>query len=110
MRRGEVEPKPTPVALSADSLKRSSTGESDGYSDYENNASYEDTDGDTDGERLVTTNKPVPTSIDDVCSLCVNNNIEFKKQMEFLEFYIVSVNATLTLQAMMLILKVLKII
>ncbi|KAJ7361741.1 hypothetical protein OS493_014381 [Desmophyllum pertusum] len=30
-----------------------------------NNASYEDTDGDTDGERLVTTNKPVPTSIDD---------------------------------------------
>ncbi|XP_078381950.1 uncharacterized protein LOC144664652 isoform X2 [Oculina patagonica] len=63
LRRGEVEPKPTPVALSADSIKRSSTGESDGYSDYENSASYEDTDGDTDGERLVT-NKQVPTSID----------------------------------------------
>lgn len=54
LRRGEVEPKPTPVALSPENLKRSSTGESEGYSDYDNSASYEDTDGDTDGERLVT--------------------------------------------------------
>ena len=67
MRRGEVECKPTPVALSADSLKRSSTGESDGYSDYENSASYDDTDGDTDGEKLVT-NQQVPASIDNVGS------------------------------------------
>ena len=69
MRRGEVEPKPTPVALSPESLKRSSTGESEGHSDYENSASYEDTDGDTDGEKLVT-NKQVqvqaPKSNDDV--------------------------------------------
>ncbi|PFX15541.1 Adenylate cyclase type 6 [Stylophora pistillata] len=54
LRRGEVEPKPTPVALSPDSLKRSSTGESEGFSDYDNSTSYEDTDGDTDGEKLVT--------------------------------------------------------
>lgn len=54
LRRGEVEPKPTPVALSPDSLRRSSTGESEGFSDYDNSTSYEDTDGDTDGEKLVT--------------------------------------------------------
>lgn len=58
LRRGEVEPKPTPVALSPENLKRSSTGESEGFSDYDNSGSYEDTDGDTDGERLVT-NKQV---------------------------------------------------
>lgn len=67
MRRGEVEPKPTPVALSPESLKRSSAGEFEGYSDCDNSASHEDTDGDTDGERLVT-NKQVPVSVDDVCS------------------------------------------
>ena len=65
-----MESKPTPVALSADSLKRSSTGESDGYSDYENSASYEDTDWDTDGERLVT-NQQVPKSFDNVRRLSV---------------------------------------
>jgi len=72
LRRGEVEPKPTPVALSPENLKRSSTGESEGYSDYDNSASYEDTDGDTDGERLVT-DKQVqvqgPRCNDDVCIL-----------------------------------------
>ena len=72
MRRGEVEPKPTPVALSPESLKWSSTGESEGHSDYDNSVSYEDTDGDTDGERLVT-NKQVqvqgPGCSDDVCIL-----------------------------------------
>lgn len=54
LRCGEVEAKPTFVALSPGSGKKSSTGESDGLSDYENSTSYEDTDGDTDGERLVT--------------------------------------------------------
>ena len=74
LRRGEVEPKPTPVALSPESLKQSSTGESEGYSDYDNSGSYDDTDGDTDGERLVT-NKQVqvqgPRCSDDVCILLV---------------------------------------
>ncbi|KAK2551490.1 hypothetical protein P5673_027680 [Acropora cervicornis] len=54
LRHGEVEAKPTLVALSSGSGKRSSMGESDGLSDYDNSTSYEDTDGDTDGERLVT--------------------------------------------------------
>lgn len=54
LRRGEVEAKPTLVALSSGSGKRSSMGESDGLSEYDNSTSYEDTDGDTDGERLVT--------------------------------------------------------
>ena len=54
LRKGEVESKPTLVALSRDSGKRSSTGESDGFTD--NEFSY--TDDDTDGERLVTGNKP----------------------------------------------------
>ena len=69
MRRGEVEPKPTPVALSPENLKQSSTGESEGFSDYDNSASYEDTDGDTDGEGLVTNKQvqlQVPRSNDDV--------------------------------------------
>jgi len=73
LRRGEVEPKPTPVALSPENFMRSSTGESEGYSDYDNSASYEDTDGDTDGERLVT-NKQVQLQVartnDDVCKVC----------------------------------------
>ena len=70
LRRGEVEPKPTPVALSPESLMRSSTGESEECSDYDNSASFEDTDGDTDGERLVTSKQvqlQVPRSNDDVC-------------------------------------------
>ena len=75
LRRGEVEPKPTPVALSPENLKRSSTGESEGFSDYDNSGSYEDTDGDTDGERLVT-NKQVqlkgPGCNDDVCILLLS--------------------------------------
>ena len=58
MRRGEVQPKPTLVALSQDSSRRTSTGESDGFTDNEN--SYDDTDGDTDGDRLVAANKSVP--------------------------------------------------
>ena len=69
MRRGEVEPKPTPVALSPENLKQSSMGESEGFSDYDNSASYEDTDGDTDGERLVNNKQvqlQVPRSNDDV--------------------------------------------
>jgi len=69
LRRGEVEPKPTPVALSSENLKQSSTGESEGFSDYDNSASYEDTDGDTDGERLVNNKQvqlQVPRSNDDV--------------------------------------------
>jgi len=68
LRRGEVEPKPTPVALSPENLKQSSTGESEGFSDYDNSASYEDTDGDTDGERLVNNKQvqlQVPRSNDD---------------------------------------------
>ena len=55
LRKGEVESKPTLVALSRDSGKRSSTGESDGFTDNE----YSYTDDDTDGERLVTGNKPL---------------------------------------------------
>ena len=55
MRKGEVESKPTLVALSRDSGKRSSTGESDGFTDNE----YSYTDDDTDGDRLVTGNKPL---------------------------------------------------
>lgn len=70
LRRGEVEPKPTPVALSPDSLKRSSTGESEGFSDYDNSTSYEDTDGDTDGEKLVTSQQ-VTSSGDNVGSLAM---------------------------------------
>ena len=64
LRKGEVEPKPTLVALSRDSGKRSSTGESDGFTDNE----YSYTDDDTDGERLLTANKPplVTRSADDV--------------------------------------------
>ena len=59
LRRGEVEPKPTLVALSPPGNgKRSSTGESDGLSDDDNNTSYDDTDGDTDGEKLVRADKP----------------------------------------------------
>ena len=54
LRKGEVECKPTLVALSRESGKRSSTGESDGFTDNE----YSYTDDDTDGERLVTGNKP----------------------------------------------------
>ena len=54
LRKGEVESKPTLVALSRESGKRSSTGESDGFTDNE----YSYTDDDTDGERLVTGNKP----------------------------------------------------
>ena len=72
LRRGEVEPKPTPVALSPEHLKQSSTGESEGYSDYDNSGSYDDTDGDTDGERLVTTKQVQvqgPRCSDDVCIL-----------------------------------------
>ena len=76
-----MEPKPTAVALSADSLKRSSTGESEGFSDYDNSASHEDTDGDTDGERLVT-NQQVPTSVDNVGSVCSC------KEMKLVEQYI----------------------
>ena len=71
LRRGEVEPKPTLVALSpGNSGKRSSTGESEGLSDNENSTSYDETDGDTDGERLVTGN-PVSVSGtgDDVCTI-----------------------------------------
>ena len=74
LRRGEVEPKPTLVALSpAGSGKRSSTGESDGFSDDDNNTSYDDTDGDTDGERLVTADKPGSGSgsSDNVCTIGV---------------------------------------
>ena len=73
LRRGEVEPKPTPVALSPENFKRSSTGESEGYSDYDNSASYDDTDGDTDGEKLVTSKQVQlqdPRSNDDVCKFC----------------------------------------
>ena len=69
-----MEPKPTLVALSpAGSGKRSSTGESDGLSDDENNTSYDDTDGDTDGERLVRADKPGTAlgSSDDVCTINV---------------------------------------
>ena len=64
LRKGEVEPKPTLVAVSCESGKKSSTGESDGFTDNE----YSYTDDDTDGERLVTANKPppVPRSVDDV--------------------------------------------
>lgn len=64
LRKGEVEPKPTLVALSRESGKKSSTGESDGVTDNE----YSYTDDDTDGERLVTANKPPPVtrSADDV--------------------------------------------
>lgn len=69
LRRGEVEAKPTLVALSSGSGKRSSMGESDGLSEYENSTSYEDTDGDTDGERLVTDKRgSSPGKTDDVCS------------------------------------------
>ena len=69
LRCGEVEAKPTFVALSPGSGKKSSTGESDGLSDYENSTSYEDTDGDTDGERLVTEKLGLITGrSDDVCN------------------------------------------
>ena len=69
LRRGEVEAKPTLVALSSGSGKRSSMGESDGLSEYDNSTSYEDTDGDTDGERLVTDSPgSSPGKADDVCS------------------------------------------
>lgn len=65
LRRGEVEAKPTLVALSSGSGKRSSVGESDGLSEYENSTSYED----TDGERLVTDKRgSSPGKTDDVCS------------------------------------------
>ena len=69
LRPGEVEAKPTLVALSSRSGKRSSMGESDGLSEYDNSTSYEDTDGDTDGERLVTDSPGTsPGNADDVCS------------------------------------------
>ena len=55
------------MALSPGNNKRSSTGESEGFSDYENSASHDDTDGDTDGERLVTESLvSVSGSADDV--------------------------------------------
>ena len=71
-----MEPKPTLVALSPGSGKRSSTGESDGFSDYENSTSYDETDGDTDGERLVT-DKPdaASGSTDDVCAAKFDFNL-----------------------------------
>lgn len=68
-----MEPKPTLVALSpGNSGKRSSTGDSEGLSDFENSTSYDETDGDTDGERLVTGN-PVSVSGtgDDVGSIFI---------------------------------------
>ena len=67
LRRGEVESKPTPVALSPDNIRRSSSGESKGVSDYDISNSYEDTDGDTDGEKLVTSQQ-VTSSSDNVGS------------------------------------------
>ena len=67
LRRGEVESKPTPVALSQDNIRRSSSGESKGVSDYDNSNSCEDTDGDTDGEKLVTSQQ-VTSSSDNVGS------------------------------------------
>lgn len=62
MRRGEVEPKPTLVALSPGSGKRNSTCESDALSDD-----------DTDAERLVRADKPgtASGSSDDVCTINV---------------------------------------
>ena len=67
LRRGEVEPKPTPVALSRDSINRSSAGESDRYNNgfSNNSASYDD----TDGERLVQ-NTQVSATTDDTCNVC----------------------------------------
>ena len=59
LRKGEVESKPTLVALSREGGKRSSTGESDGFTDNE----YSYTDDDTDGERLVTGNKPLHVTV-----------------------------------------------
>ena len=55
LRKGEVEPNPTRVALPPEALQRTgySTGESDSENYMSGITSCEDTDGDTDGENLI---------------------------------------------------------
>ena len=55
LRKGEVEPNPTRVALPLDSIQRVSysTGESDSENYLSGTTSCDDTDGDTDGENLI---------------------------------------------------------
>ncbi|CAH3151004.1 unnamed protein product [Pocillopora meandrina] len=80
LRRGEVESKPTPVALSPDNIRRSSSGESKGVSDYDISNSYEDTDGDTDGEKLVTSEQVTSSS----------DNTDVDKEKYYIQGYHVS--------------------
>ncbi|RMX48072.1 hypothetical protein pdam_00002622 [Pocillopora damicornis] len=80
LRRGEVESKPTPVALSPDNIRRSSSGESKGVSDYDISNSFEDTDGDTDGEKLVTSQQVTSSS----------DNTDVDKEKYYIQGYHVS--------------------
>ena len=70
-RQREVDPKPTRVAMSLESIRKSCTDESEGG----NGTSYDDTDGDTDGENLVQ-DRSVSSSTDSVSVVLIRSRME----------------------------------